>query len=107
MQGESENLEGLDGRAAGVIGVVGAGTMGSGIAQLACKAGARTLLHDPLPEALTRGEQRVLKGLQKEVDKGRLTAEQAREAGERLRAGGRTGAVEPVRAGDRGGARAA
>jgi 3-hydroxybutyryl-CoA dehydrogenase len=85
MQGEPEDLGGLDGRAAGVIGVVGAGTMGSGIAQLACKAGARTLLYDPLPEALTRGEQRVLSGLQKEVDKGRLTAEQAREADERLR----------------------
>jgi 3-hydroxybutyryl-CoA dehydrogenase len=70
------------------IGVVGAGTMGSGIAQLACKAGARTLLHDPIPEALERGAQGVLKGLQKEADKGKLTPEQAREAGERL---------EPVR----------
>ena len=38
-----------------VIGVVGAGTMGSGIAQLACASGARTLLHDPLAEALDRG----------------------------------------------------
>ena len=37
------------------IGVAGAGTMGAGIAQLACVAGARTLLHDPLPEALDRG----------------------------------------------------
>ncbi len=35
-----------------VIGVLGAGTMGAGIAQLACRAGARTLLHDPIPEAL-------------------------------------------------------
>ena len=55
MEREASDLEGLDGRAASVIGVVGAGTMGSGIAQLACKAGARTLLHDPLPEALVRG----------------------------------------------------
>ena len=39
--------------AAAVIGVVGAGTMGAGIAQLAARSGARTLLHDPLPEALS------------------------------------------------------
>jgi len=37
--------------AARVIGVVGAGTMGSGIAALACRAGARTLLYDPVNEA--------------------------------------------------------
>jgi 3-hydroxybutyryl-CoA dehydrogenase len=88
MQREANDLGGLNGRAAGVIGVVGAGTMGSGIAQLACKAGARTLLHDPVPEALERGAQGVLKGLEKEAAKGKLTPEQAREAGERL---------EPVR----------
>jgi 3-hydroxybutyryl-CoA dehydrogenase len=81
---EASDLGGLDGRAASVIGVVGAGTMGSGIAQLACKAGARTLLHDPMGEALERGTQGVLKGLEKEANKGKLTAEQAREAGERL-----------------------
>jgi 3-hydroxybutyryl-CoA dehydrogenase len=65
---------------------VGAGTMGSGIAQLACKAGARTLLHDPIPEALERGKQGVINGLEKEATKGKLTADQAREAGERLEA---------------------
>ncbi len=84
MKRETEDLDGLEGHAAGVIGVVGSGTMGAGIAQLACKAGARTLLHDPLPEALVRGTQGVLKGLEKEASKGKLTAEQARAAGERL-----------------------
>lgn len=84
MEREASDLEALKRRAAGVIGVVGSGTMGSGIAQLACKAGARTLLYDPLPEALERGAGRVLLGLNKEVSKGKLTAEQAREAGERL-----------------------
>jgi 3-hydroxybutyryl-CoA dehydrogenase len=86
MQPEAEDLGGFAGRAAGVIGVVGAGTMGSGIAQLACRAGARTLLHDPVPEALQRGAQGVMKGLEKESSKGKLTPEQAREAGERLEA---------------------
>ncbi|HLB21917.1 MAG TPA: 3-hydroxyacyl-CoA dehydrogenase NAD-binding domain-containing protein [Solirubrobacteraceae bacterium] len=67
-------------RAAAVIGVVGAGTMGAGIAQLAARAGARTLLHDPVTEALTRGVQKIEDGLGKEAAKGRLSEEQAREA---------------------------
>ena len=45
-----------------VIGVLGAGTMGAGIAQLACRSGARTLLYDPLPEALQRGAQQIANG---------------------------------------------
>jgi 3-hydroxybutyryl-CoA dehydrogenase len=39
----------------GTVGVVGAGTMGAGIAQLAAAAGARTLVHDPDAGALERG----------------------------------------------------
>ena len=45
-----------------ILGVVGAGTMGAGIAQLGCAAGFRTLLHDPLPQALAAGERRVRGG---------------------------------------------
>jgi 3-hydroxybutyryl-CoA dehydrogenase len=55
-----------------ILGVVGAGTMGAGIAQLGCAAGMRTRLHDPLPEALATGEQRVLDGLARWVAKGRV-----------------------------------
>ena len=84
MEREGSDLDGLERRAAGVIGVVGSGTMGSGIAQLACKAGARTLLYDPLPEALARGAQGVRAGLEKEATKGKLTAEQAQMAAGRL-----------------------
>src|ERR1700682_1474235 len=72
--------------APGVIGVVGAGTMGAGIAQLACRSGARALLHDPVPEALERGVKRVSEGLEKDAARGRLTAAQARAAAKRLRA---------------------
>jgi 3-hydroxybutyryl-CoA dehydrogenase len=71
-------------KSAHTIGVVGAGTMGAGIAQLACKSGARTLLHDPFPEALARGAQNVHAGLQKEAAKGKLSAEQAGVAAARL-----------------------
>ncbi len=70
--------------AAKTIGVVGAGTMGAGIAQLACGSGARTLLTDPVPGALERGAERVREGLAKEAEKGKLTAEQAQEAAARL-----------------------
>jgi len=78
-----------------VIGVVGAGTMGSGIAQLAARSGARTLLHDPISDALRRGLDRARDGLQKEAAKGRLTQEQAQGAGERLQAVDDLGAFAP------------
>ena len=55
-----------------ILGVVGAGTMGAGIAQLGCAAGFRTLLHDPLPEALDAGERRVRDGLGRWAAKGRV-----------------------------------
>jgi 3-hydroxybutyryl-CoA dehydrogenase len=41
------------------LGVVGAGTMGAGIAQLGVQAGIETWLYDPVAEALERGEQYV------------------------------------------------
>ena len=54
------------------VGVVGAGTMGAGIAQLACAAGMETRLHDPMPEALDRGAESLRAGLRKMADKGKL-----------------------------------
>jgi 3-hydroxybutyryl-CoA dehydrogenase len=72
------------GRPASVIGVLGAGTMGSGIAQLAARSGARTLLHDPFPEALARGIAGAEDGLRKEMVKGKLKEEDAAAASERL-----------------------
>ncbi len=67
------------------IGVVGAGTMGAGIAQLACLAEIETRLHDPLPEALEAGVQRVREALEKGVERERWTSEQAVVAGGRLK----------------------
>ena len=67
------------------LGVAGAGTMGSGIAQLGCVAGMRTLLHDPVEEALQRGLDRITRQLDREVERGRMTAEDAAGAKERLR----------------------
>jgi 3-hydroxybutyryl-CoA dehydrogenase len=81
---EKTGTAGLLSNAARVIGVLGAGTMGAGIAQLACRAGAQTLLHDPVAEALSSGVERVRAGLQKEVARGRLSPSDAQAAGERL-----------------------
>jgi 3-hydroxybutyryl-CoA dehydrogenase len=66
------------------IGVLGAGTMGAGIAQLAARSGAQTLLFDPVSEALERGLGLARTGLEKEAARGKLSAEQAAEAAERL-----------------------
>src|SRR5690242_20109798 len=67
-----------------VIGVAGAGTMGAGIAQLACLSGARTLLHDPQPEALASGVERIKRDLRRSVERGRLGEADAAAAGGRL-----------------------
>jgi 3-hydroxybutyryl-CoA dehydrogenase len=67
-----------------VIGVAGAGTMGAGIAQLACQAGARTLLHDPDPEALRRGLAGIERHLERGVERGRISREDADAARGRL-----------------------
>jgi len=75
---------GRSGSAAAIIGVLGAGTMGSGIAQLAARSGAKTLLHDPIPDALERGLARARDGLEKEAARGKLSAEDAAASAERL-----------------------
>jgi 3-hydroxybutyryl-CoA dehydrogenase len=46
-----------------VVGIVGAGTMGAGIAQVALEAGERVLIHDPDPDALARTRPRIGEGL--------------------------------------------
>src|ERR1700745_2147583 len=67
------------------LGVVGAGTMGAGIAQLGCLAGMDTLLHDPVPGALDRGEETIRRGLDKGAERGRWSEEGATAAMGRLR----------------------
>src|SRR3954464_11480811 len=66
------------------LAVVGAGTMGAGIAQLGCLAGIETLLHDPVPAALDTGAVRIREGLQKGAARGRWSSEEAVAAAERL-----------------------
>ncbi len=56
------------------LAILGAGTMGHGIAQLAARAGYDTRLYDLDAAALARGLQRVAQGLEKAVEKGKLDA---------------------------------
>jgi 3-hydroxybutyryl-CoA dehydrogenase len=58
--------------------------MGAGIAQLACLAGARTLLHDPVPDALTRGLEQIRHHLERGAERGRWSADDAAAAAARL-----------------------
>src|SRR5688572_62024 len=58
-----------------VIGVIGAGTMGNGIAQVAARAGYSVIMHDVRDEFLDRGLSAIDKSLQRDVDKERLDTE--------------------------------
>jgi 3-hydroxybutyryl-CoA dehydrogenase len=70
------------------IGVVGAGTMGHGIAQVAVASGLRVVLVDVAPEALARGVERIETGLARAVEKGSLTEEERLAAVGRLASAG-------------------
>ena len=55
-----------------IIGIVGAGTMGAGIAQVCLVAGHVVRLHDVSPEAAVAGRSRIEDGLGRLVAKGKL-----------------------------------
>jgi 3-hydroxybutyryl-CoA dehydrogenase len=71
-----------------VVGVVGAGAMGSGIAQVAALAGHRVVLGDANPEAVQRAHASISKALGREVEKGRLVQVSAVAATARITAAG-------------------
>lgn len=59
------------------VGVVGAGAMGRGIAQIAVQAGSTVLLFDTQPEAVAKGRDAVCSQWDKLQEKGRLDTDQA------------------------------
>ncbi|MDQ6842644.1 MAG: 3-hydroxyacyl-CoA dehydrogenase NAD-binding domain-containing protein, partial [Actinomycetota bacterium] len=81
--------------APGTIGIAGAGTMGAGIAQMSCLSGARTLLHDPLAEAIERGLAQIEAQLERGVQRGRWSQEDASAARVRLEAAPSLGDLKP------------
>jgi 3-hydroxybutyryl-CoA dehydrogenase len=66
------------------VGVVGAGTMGAGIAQIAALGGYETRLHDPVPEALEAANDRLHRALAKGAAKGLWSEGEADDAGTRV-----------------------
>jgi len=66
------------------IAVIGAGTMGRGIAHAAALGGYRTILEDILPNALRRAESEIRTNLDKAVELGKVTASGAKAAFSRL-----------------------
>lgn len=62
------------------IGVLGAGTMGNGIAHIFAKSGFDVVLCDIKQEFLDRALGMITKNLEREVSKGKLTAEQKQQA---------------------------
>ena len=66
------------------IAVIGAGTMGRGIAHAAALGGYRTILEDILPNALRRAESEIRANLDKAVEIGKVSASDAKAAFARL-----------------------
>ena len=76
--------------------VVGAGTMGNGIAQTAAVSGYQVTMTDVVPEALERGKAAIARSVEKLASKGSLTEEQ-RQAALAIAV---SSDVEPARQGD-------
>ena len=58
-----------------VVGVIGAGTMGNGIAQVFAQAGFTVKMYDAAPAAVDRARATIAKSLAKFVEKGKLSAD--------------------------------
>jgi 3-hydroxybutyryl-CoA dehydrogenase len=59
------------------VAIIGSGTMGSGIAYVTARAGISTRLYDPIPEQLAKAQAYHHKLVEREVEKGRLTKDEA------------------------------
>lgn len=68
------------------VGIVGAGTMGAGIAQVAAVAGHQVRVHDDIPGVAAEAVGTVKQRLARLAKKGRLDADTAQRAGEALTA---------------------
>lgn len=69
-----------------LVGVIGAGAMGAGIAQVAATAGHTVLLSDARPDAAQRAIAGIEKNLQRQVERNKVSADDARAIVGRLRA---------------------
>ena len=68
------------------VAVIGAGTMGAGIAQVCAQSGWNTALYDAFPEGLEKGMQRIEAFWDKGIARGKTTVEQKQEWSKNLHA---------------------
>jgi 3-hydroxybutyryl-CoA dehydrogenase len=66
------------------VGIVGAGFMGSGIAESAARAGLDVVLHEPTPEPLERSRARIAESVGHAVRRGKLDEGEAAALHERI-----------------------
>ena len=71
-------------KAVNLIGIVGAGAMGSGIAQIASQAGHEVVLFDLSQEALTSSSSKLQKVMTRLIEKGKVTSDEAIAIQERI-----------------------
>lgn len=79
-----------------ILGIVGTGAMGRGIAQIAAQAGIRTLLHDTAPGAAAAARDGIADTLARLAAKGKLTAAAAEAATARLEVVAELGQLAPA-----------
>jgi len=58
------------------FGVIGAGQMGNGIAQVAAMSGVNVIMNDIAPQFVEKGIQTITKNLDKNVEKGKMSKEE-------------------------------
>jgi 3-hydroxybutyryl-CoA dehydrogenase len=62
------------------VGVIGAGQMGAGIAEVSVRAGVEVLVYEPTEELTTAGKTRITKSLERGVSTGKITERERDQA---------------------------
>jgi 3-hydroxybutyryl-CoA dehydrogenase len=79
-----------------IVGVVGCGLMGSGIAEIFARNGSTVLVHESDDAAVARGRRRIENSLQRATTAGKLSSETAESALQRIHIGTDLEALAPV-----------
>src|SRR6478672_9013445 len=67
------------------VGVIGAGQMGAGIAEVSARAGVEVLVYEPTEALTTAGRTRITKSLERGVSTGKITERERDQALANLR----------------------